>query len=175
MLQRVARCDSHVVTFLNLNFIDDSFLKILIEEKIKKYLGNVTKIIDKKIFPLSAHINTMFGNYRLVYVGDSAHSIHPIAGQGWNLGVRDIINLLSSIDKGTELGLDIGSKYVCKQYHDKSFQDAFTLYQITDKLNRIFLLENSFIQTIRNFGFNYINYNSGLNNFISSFAMGKRI
>ena len=74
-----------------------------------------------------------------------------------------------------DLGLDIGSKYVCKQYHDKSFQDAFTLYQITDKLNIIFLLENSFIQAIRNFGFNYINYNSSLNNFISSFAMSKKI
>ena len=132
-------------------------------------------IEEKKSFDLSAHINSYLYSDRLVYIGDAAHSIHPIAGQGWNLGVRDIINLLSSIDKGTELGLDIGSKYVCKQYHDKSFQDAFTLYQITDKLNIIFLLENSFIQAIRNFGFNYINYNSSLNNFISSFAMSKKI
>ena len=58
---------------------------------------SITKINSSQIFPLSAHINDSFINKRLIYVGDAAHSIHPIAGQGWNLGIRDIEKCLQII------------------------------------------------------------------------------
>ena len=56
----------------------------------------------------------------------------------------------------------------------RCFQDAFVLYQITDKLNSIFLLDNYFVENGRNIGFEIIKKNIKLNNFISSFAMGER-
>ena len=65
----------------------------------------ITKIISKQFFSLSSHINSSFYNNRLVYVGDAAHSIHPIAGQGWNLGMRDIDELYKIIDKAIFLGM----------------------------------------------------------------------
>ena len=65
----------------------------ILNEKIWQYLGSVTSINSIQTFPLSAHINEKFYHDRVVYVGDAAHSIHPIAGQGWNLGLRDIKSL----------------------------------------------------------------------------------
>ena len=87
-------------------------MRSLMDEKISEYVGRVQKIIDVQIFNLSAHLNDKFYNDRLVYVGDSAHSIHPIAGQGWNLGIRDIQNLQFAIKNGLDLGLDIGDNFI---------------------------------------------------------------
>ena len=156
----------------SLNILKIKMLKEIIEEKTYKYLGTINKIHNKKLFNLSAHLNTKFYDRRLVYIGDAAHSIHPIAGQGWNIGVRDIKNLLNVILEGKSLGLDIGDPFICKKFHDLSFQDAFSLYQITDKLNSIFLQENILLKSVRNKGFEIINVNNNINNYISSFCYG---
>tara|TARA_Y100000590_G_scaffold120121_1_gene137504 strand:- start:719 stop:1918 length:1200 start_codon:yes stop_codon:yes gene_type:complete len=156
----------------NLQYLNEDYLKLILEEKLKNYLGNIIKIDNKKIFPLSAHINSSFYDHRMVYLGDSAHSIHPIAGQGWNIGIRDIKNLSLVIDEGLGLGLDLGDNFICKKFNDLSFQDSYRMYQVTDKLNSIFLNENLVIKSIRNIGFKFINQNKKVNNFISTFAMG---
>ncbi len=159
----------------HLNSVSDSFLKLLIDEKVKEYLGSVTKIVSKETFSLAAHINTMFGNYRLVYVGDAAHSLHPIAGQGWNLGLRDINDLTNIIKMATDLGLDIGTDFVYKKYHKMRFFQAYSLFQITDKLNSIFMYENSFLKNIRNLGFKIIDSNNLLKSKITNYAMGNKL
>ena len=152
--------------------INRDFMRSLMDEKISKYVGKVQKIIDIQTFNLSAHLNDKFYNDRLVYVGDSAHSIHPIAGQGWNLGIRDIQNLQSAIKNGLDLGLDIGNNVICKKYHDISFYDAYSLYQITDKLNSIFLDDRYIVNSLRRKGFNFIEKNKILKKYITNFAMG---
>ena len=121
---------------------------------------------------MSAHINTKFYDQRLIYIGDSAHSIHPIAGQGWNLGVRDVKNLLEVLENAKRLGLDLGNSFTCKQYHDKSFYDSLILYQITDKFNSVFLDEKNISKALRDIGFTFIEKNKKLKNFITNFAMG---
>ena len=113
-----------------------------------------------------------FSNKRLIYVGDSAHSLHPIAGQGWNLGVRDIKNLLRIITKAKNNGLDLGTEFVCKSYHNLSHHDAYFLYQVTDKLNSIFLSESKTINFIRKSGFSFINKTKKIKNQITNYAMG---
>ena len=123
-------------------------------------------------FDLSAHINTQFYDKRLVYVGDSAHSLHPIAGQGWNLGVRDVKNLLRVISKAKKNGLDLGIEFVCKNYHNLSHHDAYSLYQVTDKLNSIFLHESTTINFIRKSGFSLINKTKKIKKQITNYAMG---
>jgi len=158
----------------NMYNLSEDFLSLVIDERIQEYIGNTIKIINKKFFPLGAHINSSFGSDRIIYVGDSAHSIHPIAGQGWNLGMRDAETLSKIVSYAQGLGLEIGSNYVCKKFNNERFFDVFGLYQVTDKLNTIFMKEKILYNSMRGIGFKIIEKNKKLNNFISSYAMGLR-
>ena len=148
---------------------DKVFIKSFIQEKIGKIIGNIIKINSSQVFPLSAHINDSFINKRLVYIGDAAHSIHPIAGQGWNLGVNDVKNLyiLSKNKK-----IDIGSDLFCQMYNNKSYHKAFQLFQITDKLNSHFMNSGNIYRHLSNIGFGFIEKNTSLKNKITKYAMG---
>ena len=148
---------------------ENIFIKSFIEEKIRKIVGNIFKINSCQIFPLSAHINDSFINKRLIYVGDSAHSIHPIAGQGWNLGVNDVKNLYD-ISKNNKT--DIGSDFFCQMYNNKSYHKAFQLFQITDKLNSHFMNSGNIYRNLSNLGFGFIEKNQLLKNKITKYAMG---
>ena len=152
-----------------LTSLDDSFIKNFIEEKIGHIVGKITKINSSQIFPLSAHINDSFINKRLIYVGDAAHSIHPIAGQGWNLGVNDVKNLYE-LSKSKKI--DIGNSLFCKMYNNKCYHKAFQLFQITDKLNSHFLNSGNIYRTLSNLGFGFIEKNQSLKNKITKYAMG---
>ena len=110
----------------HLDKINDSLLMAIIDDKIENILGKTVKILGKQYFPLSAHINSKFSSKRTVFIGDAAHSIHPIAGQGWNVGIRDVSKLLKIIFEARTLGLDIGSEYVCRNYQNQRYFDAFS-------------------------------------------------
>ena len=144
----------------------------LLQEKIFKYVGEISNIIGIEKFPLSAHINNKFYEKRIIYIGDSAHSIHPIAGQGWNLGVKDIENCFLVLKEASKLGLDIGESYFNKRYNDKSYFDAFSLFQITDKLNSIFIKDGLVANLSRKKAFKIIEKNKLLKKFITNYAMG---
>ena len=160
---------NYVDSFINTT--PDIQIKIL-QEKIFDYVGDIKEVYNVKVFNLSAHLNSKFYEPRLVYLGDAAHSMHPIAGQGWNLGVRDVKNISNVICNAQKLGLDLGTQAVCKQYHDLSFNDAYTLFQVTDKLNSIFLNNNLIFRNLRQTGFDLINKNLNIKKIISNYAMG---
>ena len=145
------------------------FVKCFLEEKIGNIVGKINKINSSQIFPLSAHINDSFFNKRLVYIGDAAHSIHPIAGQGWNLGVNDVKNLFE-LSKNNKI--DIGSDLFCKLYDNKSYHKAFQLFQITDKLNSHFIKPGNVYRFFSNKGFDFIEKNQSFKNKITKYAMG---
>ena len=144
----------------------------ILQEKIFKYVGEISNIIGIEKFPLSAHINNKFYEKRVIYIGDSAHSIHPIAGQGWNLGIKDIENCFLVLKEASMLGLDVGENYFNKKYNDKSYFNAFFLFQITDKLNSIFLKEGLITNLFRKNGFKIIEKSKFLKKHITNFAMG---
>ena len=148
---------------------EDNFIKNFMEERIGEIVGKINKINSSQIFPLSAHINDKFINKRLVYVGDSAHSIHPIAGQGWNLGVNDVKILYNLCKKTTG---DIGSDSFLQTYNEKSYNKAFQLFQITDKLNSHFKYTGNMYRQFSRFGFAFINKAQPLKNKITKYAMG---
>ncbi len=151
---------------------NDNDIKDILNIKTQNAIGDIKKIFSKKIFPLNSHINSKFFEKKLIYVGDSAHSIHPIAGQGWNLGMRDVKKLYKLSKNYSDLGLDLGSNEFCKQYNDQCYYDSYQLYQITDKLDYIFKNNSLSIKAIRALGFNILNKNKTLKNLISDFAMG---
>tara|TARA_Y200000002_G_scaffold285625_1_gene239674 strand:- start:1150 stop:2331 length:1182 start_codon:yes stop_codon:yes gene_type:complete len=135
-------------------------------------VGNIKQILSKQIFNLTAHLNTSFYEDRTIYVGDAAHSFHPIAGQGWNLGMKDVENLFNLIVKYKSLGIEIGGEFFCKEYHNDNYYNAYRLYQVTDKLDSFFQNQNPIISLGRSFGLKYLQKNKKINNLISDFAMG---
>tara|TARA_B100001057_G_scaffold470098_1_gene531122 strand:- start:733 stop:1914 length:1182 start_codon:yes stop_codon:yes gene_type:complete len=152
--------------------LDNDMLMALLFKETQHAVGNIKKIITKQIFPLSAHLNTKFYHDRTIYIGDAAHSFHPIAGQGWNLGMKDIENLNKLVTKYKSLGIDLGNKFFCKEYHNDNFYNAYRLYQVTDKLDSIFKNQNPLISFGRSFALSYLEKNKKINNLISDFAMG---
>ena len=152
--------------------LNKKYVKEIINEKIYKQLGSVTNINSLQSFPLSAHINEKFYDNKTVYVGDAAHSIHPIAGQGWNLGLRDVKSITTLLRKTKERNLTIGTKSFCKLYNDKCYYDAYRLFEITDKLDWIFKKDQSYFKFLKKSGFNIINKNTIFKEKIVKFAMG---
>ena len=149
--------------------LESIFVRCFLEEKIGNIVGKITKINSSQIFPLSAHINDSFFNKRLIYIGDAAHSIHPIAGQGWNLGVNDVKNLFE-LSKDNKI--EIGSDLFCQMYDNKSYHKAFQLFQVTDRLNSHFINPGSVYRFFSNKGFDFIEKNQSLKNEITKYAMG---
>ena len=152
--------------------MSDEMLCNLINKFTHLSVGKVKNIITRQLFPINAHLNTKFYAERLIYVGDAAHSFHPIAGQGWNLGMRDVENLNKLVIKYQSLGIGLGGKIFCKEYQRDNFYNAYRLYQLTDKLDSIFKLQNPVISIGRALGLNYLQKNKKFNNVISDFAMG---
>ena len=152
--------------------LQKKFVIEILNEKVQQYLGRVTYINSIQTFPLSAHINEKFYHNRTVYLGDAAHSIHPIAGQGWNLGLRDIKSLTNILKKSKNKENYIGTTKFCKTYNDLCFYDAYRLFEITDKLDWVFKKDQSYLRFVKKFGFNIISKNKSLKNQIVNFAMG---
>ena len=167
------------VVWTNSSTNTDSLIKLdnkkiikALEESIGRDIGNILKINNKQSFALSAHINSKFYENRTVYVGDSAHSYHPIAGQGWNLGMKDVEALFSLTSKYKFLGLNIGDNLFCKEYHNNTYYKAYRLYQVTDKLDSLFKNNSTAINFARLIGLNIIKRTKLIKNAISDFAMG---
>ena len=122
--------------------LQKEYITEILNEKIQQYLGRVTYINSVQTFPLSAHINEKFYHDRVVYLGDAAHSIHPIAGQGWNLGLRDIKSLTDQIQKNIDLGLELSTAIRAFE-KDRKHNNFFFAYGI-DFLHNFFEKENRF-------------------------------
>ena len=152
--------------------LDDNKIIDILNSKIKGSIGKINKIITKQTFPLRAHLNSKFYEERTVYIGDSAHSFHPIAGQGWNLGMQDLESLYNLVKKYNSLGLELGDDVFCKEFQKNNFFKAYRLYQITDKVDSIFKLDNSIFNHARFVIINLIEKSKNLKNQISDFAMG---
>ena len=151
---------------------ENKFISNIVEERVGGVIGKILNINSKQVFPLSAHLNDSFINNRLIYIGDSAHSIHPIAGQGWNLGIKDVKNLNYVFKQYESRREEVGDKIFCNTYNDLCYKNAYQLFQITDKLNLHFKETNSFYRFFSNSGFKIIEKTPILKNSITKYAMG---
>ncbi len=152
--------------------LHEKYLLEILNEKLSMYLGTIQKIYSIQAFPLSAHINEKFYDNKTIYLGDAAHSIHPIAGQGWNLGLRDVKSLTNLLKQARDSGLTIGTEDFCKTYNNLCYYDAYRLFETTDKLDWIFKKEKFYFRLLKNVGFKVINKNKFLKEKIVEFAMG---
>jgi 2-octaprenyl-6-methoxyphenol hydroxylase len=136
------------------------------------FLGRVEPEPGRWSYPLSLIQAERYAAQRLALIGDAAHVIHPIAGQGWNLGVRDIAALAELLVDAHRLGLDLGSSNLLRQYERWRRFDSLTLTTVTDGLNRLFANDFPPLKLARDLGLAAVNNAPGLKRFFMRHAMG---
>jgi 2-octaprenyl-6-methoxyphenol hydroxylase len=130
---------------------DDEFHAEL-EKRFGLQLGDLKVVGPRRAFPLGLFTARSFIAERLALVGDAAHIIHPIAGQGLNMGLRDAAALAEAIADAARLGLDIGDAQVLERYQRWRRFDTMTMGVATDGLNRLFSNSSDVLRLVRDFG-----------------------
>ncbi|MCK5746806.1 MAG: FAD-dependent monooxygenase, partial [Oricola sp.] len=118
--------------------LGDEQFRTEIENRFGPYLGQVTPAGPRWSYPLAFTLAQSYVAPRLALIGDAAHAIHPIAGQGYNLGIKDIAALADVLVEGRDVGLDIGALTVLQNYQRWRRFDSAALALGTDVLNRLF-------------------------------------
>jgi 2-octaprenyl-6-methoxyphenol hydroxylase len=130
---------------------DDSFHGEL-EQRFKLHLGEISAVGARRVHPLGFFVARSFIAERIALVGDAAHLIHPIAGQGLNMGLRDVAALAEVIVDAARLGLDLGAADVLERYQRWRRFDTMAMGLATDGLNRLFSNRSAALRLFRDVG-----------------------
>jgi len=136
------------------------------------FLGAVEPIGPRWAYPLGLMLAERYAARRLALVGEAAHLIHPIAGQGLNLGIRDVAALAEVIIDTRRLGLDIGEDAVLDRYQRWRRFDGLLLAAVTDGLNRLFSNAIAPVRLARDLGFAVVHRLPPLKRLLMRDAMG---
>jgi 2-octaprenyl-6-methoxyphenol hydroxylase len=136
------------------------------------FLGEIEPVGPRWAYPLALMQAEHYTARRLALIGEAAHVIHPIAGQGLNVGIRDIAALAELIVDTRRLGLDIGEHGVLEQYQRWRRADALLLAAVTDGLNRLFSNTIEPIRLVRDVGLSIVNQLPPLKRLLMQHAMG---
>jgi 2-octaprenyl-6-methoxyphenol hydroxylase len=123
-----------------------------LEKRFGLQLGDIEVVGPRRAFPLGLFTARTFIGERLALVGDAAHIIHPIAGQGLNMGLRDVAALAEAIADAARLGLDPGGSEVLERYQRWRRFDTMTMSVATDGLNRLFSNQSDALRLVRDIG-----------------------
>jgi 2-octaprenyl-6-methoxyphenol hydroxylase len=130
---------------------DDEFHAAL-EQRFKLHLGEIKVIGSRRVHPLGFFVARSFIAERLALIGDAAHVIHPIAGQGLNMGLKDVAALAEVIVDAARLGLDPGAATVLQRYQRWRRFDTVAMGLATDGLNRLFSNHSDVLRLARDVG-----------------------
>jgi 2-octaprenyl-6-methoxyphenol hydroxylase len=122
------------------------------EKRFGLHLGEIEVIGPRRAFPLGLYTARSFIAERIALIGDAAHIIHPIAGQGLNMGLRDVAALAEAVADAARLGLDIGGANVLERYQRWRRFDTAMMGVATDGLNRLFSNHSDALRLVRDIG-----------------------
>ena len=140
---------------------DDGFLSVL-RPRFGDFLGDLSLAGPRFSYPLSLSLAERYASDRVALVGDAAHGVHPIAGQGLNLGLRDVAALAEVLVDAARRGEDIGSPLVLERYQAWRRPDATTLALGMDGVNRLFATDNPAVAGLRGAGIGVVDALPGL-------------
>ena len=122
------------------------------EHRMGGFLGTLSAASPRAAYPLGFHHAATLTAERLVLVGDAGHGIHPIAGQGLNLGFRDVAALVQVLVEGKRLGLDLGDAQLLARYQRWRGLDTTMVAAATDTLTRLFGIRGRSASAVRRLG-----------------------
>ncbi|HEU4476668.1 MAG TPA: FAD-dependent monooxygenase [Methyloceanibacter sp.] len=146
-----------------------------LEELTKRFghrLGSISLVGPRQSFPLDMQIARSFVAERLALIGDAAHVVHPLAGQGLNIGMRDVAALAETIVDAARLGLDIGALPQLERYERWRRFDSAVAAAAMDGLNRLFSNDNAPLRALRDLGLGLVDRAPPLKRFLAREAAG---
>jgi 2-octaprenyl-6-methoxyphenol hydroxylase len=132
--------------------LPDAAFRDELEKRFGLHLGDIALAGPRRAYPLGLWVARSFIAERMALVGDAAHVIHPIAGQGLNMGLRDVAALAEAVVDAARLGLDAGDATVLERYQRWRRFDTMTMGVSTDVLNRLFSNQSDALRLVRDIG-----------------------
>lgn len=149
-------------TAKQIHALDDAGYLAALRPRFGDFLGKISLAGQRFTYPLNLTVANSFIGSRMALVGDAAHGMHPIAGQGLNAGLRDVGALAEVITGATRRGEDIGSPLVLQRYQEWRRFDTAALVAATDVFNRLFSNSNPLLRAARDLGMGAVNAMPGL-------------
>ena len=143
-----------------------------LETRMGGLLGRTELAGERAGYPLGFHHAGRLTAQRLALAGDAAHGIHPIAGQGLNLGLRDVAALAEVLADGARLGLDLGDAQLLARYERWRALDVSAIAISTDALTRLFGVRGRATSAVRRFGMGVVERSPALKGFFMAEARG---
>lgn len=152
--------------------LDDAAFAAELARRFGPSLGQIRIMGPRWSYPLALLHAERYVDERLALIGDAAHAIHPIAGQGLNLGLRDVAALAEILVDAQRLGLDLGGGELLARYQRWRRFDNVALMVATDALNRLFSNNIPIVRLARDIGLGMVNELPFLRRFFMRHAMG---
>lgn len=143
-----------------------------IRKRLGDYLGEIRLDGPRFSYPLNLMLARRYSDQRLALVGDAAHAIHPIAGQGVNIGFRDVAVLAELLLDAARLGQDLGAPSILAHYERWRAFDATAMSLVTDALNRLFSNRSRLLRLARGVGMTLVGKMPAVKHFLMRDAMG---
>ena len=157
----------------NLALSDPGFLAVLTEAS-GGILGKIQSTGKRVSFPLALHHAASYSDKNVVLAGDSAHAVHPLAGQGANMGMLDAAALAEVLLRAKQEGRALSSRFVLRRYERWRKGDNLAMLCGLDLLKKTFIGDIASVGVIRSAGLNAVNSTRSLKNYFNSYAMGLR-
>ncbi len=160
-----------IVVADSLMTLNDLDFELELREKVGDFLGEFTLKSGRFAYPLKMRIADTFSTDRIALAGDAAHTIHPLAGQGLNLGLKDVAALAETIGKAAHVGLDIGSTLALEPYDEWRRADTINMALGMDVLDKMFKAPPA-LRGLAGFGMSLMGKSELARSFLSREAKG---
>ncbi len=152
--------------------LSDEDFDAVIAEKMKPYRANLKRISPRWMYPIGIQLTERYAKDSIVLVGDAAHVMHPLAGQGVNMGFRDVAALMEILVEYNALGLSLGDPQAHAKYERCRRFDNLSMTMMTDGFDALFSNRSKILEKLRERGVQWVERSTGLKSLFVENAVG---